>query len=285
MIEPRLVPDMAFDEYLAHEGYGSSDLHTFRAGPPAMVPWRRQNRDDGTSATIVGTAAHCAILTPDLYGKRYVAKPDGMTFASKEGKAARNEWMQRSLTILTHDEAQTVAAVVRAFDCKAAARDSLVGALHSEASVLWTDRESGLPSKGRPDWFDSECVYDLKISVAATRGLEAIRYGAVRDGWFHQVAHNRAGLNKAGYFKVKKGRLVVIAPKPPVQFRVWLLEVKENDMDFLELSNENTRREMAKCWRRGEWPGTPEVWTEVELPVTAAFTDNEIEGAEDYTDV
>jgi hypothetical protein len=62
---------------------------------------------------------------------------------------------------------------------------------------------------------------------------------------------------------------------------VWLIELRESDMDFLELSNSNTRLEMAKCWRRGQWPGTPDSWQQVELPITATFTESDLEGAEE----
>jgi hypothetical protein len=279
--EAHVDPAMPFDAYLAHESFGSSDLHAFRAGPPAMVPWRREHRDDGTSATTVGRAAHCSILTPALFERTFVGKPEAMSFSTKEGKAARAAWRAAGLTILTHDEMQTVQDVRRAFEGKPAARISLSTAQHREASVFWTDRDSELPCKARPDWFDRECIYDLKVSRKAESGLDSIRFEAVRAGWFHQLAHGRAGLNKAGYHKIKLGRLVVIAPKPPQAHRVWLLEVRESDMDFLELANENTRREMSQCWRRNDWPGTPDEWQQVELPITAAFNDSDLEGAEE----
>lgn len=283
MTRDGLFPDLAFADYLADDAFGSSDLTTFRAGPPAMVPWRRQNRDDGTSATIVGSAAHCAILTPDMFAQCYVAKPEGMTFASKDGKAARDMWLSQGLTILTSDEMATVRGVMRAFDAKAAARDALAGALGCEVSVFWKDRDTGLPCKGRPDFYDAGTVYDLKVSVAANKDNDGLLFAALRNGWLHQLAHNRAGLNRAGVYSVKRGRLIVIPPKPPHYVR--LLEVRENDLDFLELANEATRREMARCWRKGEWPGTPDEWTPIELPASAAFSDNELDGAEEhYTD-
>ena len=84
------------------------------------------------------------------------------------------------------------------------------------------------------------------------------------------------GLAANGH-EVSRGRLVVIAPSAP--HYVHLLEVSENDLDFLELDNRNTRLGMAECHRTGHWPGTPDTWQVIELPASAAFTESDLEGA------
>lgn len=268
-------PGMSFAAYLAHEAYGSSDLKAFKIGPPAMVPWRRKFRGDDTAATRVGSAAHCLILTPALFDDIYVVKPEGMTFASKEGKAWRDA--QGGKTILTFDEWLAVTAASNAFaDCEAMPA-ALVGA-RIENSVFWTCENSGLPCKGRPDWFTGEAVYDLKVSVTAEKPAGMLPYIAHANGWLNQLAHNRAGLRSHG-INVKVGRLVIVSPNPPA--RVHLLEVRENDMDFLELDNENTRRGMMACHRSGDWPGLPGSWQVMELPASAAFTESDLTGAEE----
>jgi len=268
--------NLSFDEYLAHDAFGSSDLRSFKQGPPAMVPWRRANREDDTPSTRIGHAAHCRILTPELFDSVYVAKPEGMTFASKEGKAWRDE--NGSRIILTHDEATAVHQVHAAFAGKLAAFDSLHAAVAREASVFWECQHTGLPSKCRPDWFDEHTVYDLKVSVDAEKSFDTLAFKVHANGWLNQLAHNRAGLNSTGC-KIKTGRLVIIAPSPPQQFRVWLLEVREADLDFLEMDNENTRKGMAACLQAGHWPGTPDSWQTIELPASAAFTETDLEGA------
>lgn len=270
-------PTMSFADYLASEAYGSSDLKAFRVGPPAMVPWRRANREDDTPATRVGSAAHCLILTPDLFSQVYAVKPAGMSFASKEGKAWRDEHGEKE--ILTWDEALQAREVHKAFTGKMAAFDALHGAEAREASVFWTCRKSGLPCKSRPDWFDRETIYDLKVSIVAERDADSLPFVAHKNGWLHQLAHGRAGLHANGFDGVNRGRLVIIAPNPPQEHRVWLLEVCENDLDFLELDNINTRLGMAECHRTGKWPGTPDTFRVIELPASAAFTESDLEGA------
>ena len=271
-----------FADYLAHPSYGSSDLRAFREGPPALVPWRRKNRSAQTDATRIGIAAHCAILTPDLWDETHVVKPEGMEFRSKENKALRDAWIAAGRIILSQDEWKQVQAIHAAFLNKSIAADSLHKALGIEASVFWTCEQSGLPCKARPDWFTEQTVYDLKVSVVAERGPDSLAASAYRNGWLHQLAHNAAGLRANGV-SIVNGRLVIIAPNPPQDHRVWCLEVRENDIDFLELDNVNTRRGMAVCHSTGQWPGTPDQWQTIELPAFAGFQESDLsaEGAEE----
>lgn len=272
-----IIPDLSFSDYLAHPGYGSSDLRAFAKGPPAMVPWQRANRSTGTQATQFGSAAHCGIMTPELFTKSFVAKPSGMEFRTKEAKAIRDGWLADGMTIVDAETYNEMCAVRHAFFAKKPAKESLAKSLRREATVLWTCEKSGLPCKGRPDWFDAHAVYDLKVSIEAEKGMDSLRWRAHSNGWLNQLAHNRAGLNANGH-GIKVGRLVVIASSPPQEHRVWLLEVTENDMDFLELDNLNTRLGMAECHRTDQWPGTPDDWNVIELPASAAFTENDLEG-------
>lgn len=278
MTVPSIVRDMSFVDYLAHPAYGSSDLRAFRQGPPAIVPWRRDHRDDETSATRIGKAAHCAILTPDLFAASFQVKPEGMEFRSKENKALRDKWRAEGRSILSQDEWSQIQQIVRAFHSKAPAAASLESAVACEASVFWKCRTTGLLRKCRPDWWAGGFAYDLKVSIDAEKSLDSLAYKAHANGWANQLANDRAGLNECGE-RIKGGRLVVIAPNPPQELRVWMLEYREADLDFLEMENEDACKGIAACERSGHWPGTPDTWQTIELPASAAFTESDLEGA------
>lgn len=277
-----IVRDMSFDDYLSHPAYGSSDLRAFKIGPPALMKWRREHRDESedTDATKFGRAAHCAIITPDLFAASFQVKPEGMDFRSKENKALRDQWLSEGRTILTQDQWAQIQNVVKAFHGKLGAMRSLTEAVERETSIFWTCENSGLSCKARPDWWTADAVYDLKVSVDAEKGFDTVAFKAHANGWANQIANNRAGLNALGC-NIKRGRLIVIAPNPPQDLRVWLLEYRENDLDFLEMDNENTRRAIAACERSGHWPATPDEWQTLELPASAAFTESDLEGAEE----
>ncbi len=254
-------PDMPFAEYHALDAWGSSDLKNMRSGPPALVKWRRENPSKETDATRLGTAAHCKILTPNLFDKTYVHKPEGMTFASKEGKAWRDE--RKGAIILTHEEWEKVDEINAAFYYKDAARLSLAVAKGVEQSVTWKDPVTGEACKGRPDWYDGTYIYDLKITRDAGKSLA---YKVYVNGWLSQLAHYRSGLNENGV-RVKTGRIVAIQPEPP--HYVYCVEAREADLDVLALENERTLAQLQACREAGEWPGTPEEWSKIDVPAYA----------------
>ena len=270
--------DMPFPEYLQHPGYGSSDVKTYRTATAADVKFRRENRGEGTAATRLGTAAHCKVITPELFDGEYAIKEQGMTFVSKAGKAQRDAWLSQGLGILSYTEHEQVLGVQAAVSGKLAAADSLTRSVGRETSLFWQCAESGLQCKGRPDWYTDDTVYDLKVSIEATKGRSRMTYALHANGWLHQLAHNRAGLNANG-MNVKNGALVVVSPIAP--HNVWLLRLKEADCDFLELQNENARKGLAECERTGAWPGTPDDWETIELPMSATWTELDTTGAEE----
>lgn len=203
-----------------------------------------------------------------------------MTFQSNANKAIRDAWIAEGREIMSSADHRKVMAVVDAFMSKDAARSSLENSVAREQSVFWKCQESGLQRKCRPDWYDESVVYDLKVTVDATKSLERLMYCVHANGWANQLANNRAGLNANGC-NIKEGRLVIIAPSPPHETQVWLLRLREADCDFLELENENTCRMIAECERTGNWPGTPEQWTDIDLPMSATWTELEVDELEE----
>lgn len=264
---------LPFPDYLNHPAFGSSDLRNF-ARLPALCDWHRRNRTNGTDATALGTAAHCLILTPTLFHQQYIVKPDGMTFASKDGKAWREEQRAAGYSddnMLSQSEMAQINAIACAFEQKRIAAKSLRDAVAAEASVFWT--QDGLKCKARPDWFTRTCSYDLKISVHASKDIGTLRYRAWAEGWMHQGAHVRAGLRANGFPDVAKHRLVVIAPKGPSSVQTYCLELSEHTLDVIELEMESIRLGMVKCVETGIWPGTPDDWETIEIPESALTAD------------
>ena len=269
--------DLSFPDYLNHPGYGNSDLREFRNGLPALMAWKRKHRDENgrTDATRIGTAAHCAILTPDLFASQIAVKPEGMTFQSNANKAIKQQWESEGRTIISYADSQKIEAIRSAFFAKRAAAEAYANAVAREATVFWRDL-SGVQRKCRPDWFTDECIYDLKVSVEATKTLDQLVWSAKRNGWLNQLAGGRAGLNANGH-DIKCGRLVVIAPTPPQELRVWLLELSAEDCDYLEFENEETCKGIAIAERDNFWPSTPEQFVRISLPVSSSWSDDNID--------
>lgn len=255
-----IVENMPAGEYHNAPAWGAHSLKAMRKGPPARVLWERDNRVE-SDAMAFGTALHMAVLQPDIYAAIYVAKPDGMSFATKEGKAWRED--HQGFLILTHAEAVTINAMCLSLSSKPLVYDAFRDALHREASIFWTDRDTGEACKGRADCLDGRYLYDLKVSRYAGGDLA---YRAFVDGWMHQLAHYRSGC-EANDLGVLGARLIVIHPLPP--HYVYTLEIKSDALDLLAIENSQTLYAMKQCREADDWPGTPDQWTLIEPPASA----------------
>jgi hypothetical protein len=258
-LEPGITPHATFAQYLGAPMWSASDMRAYREGPPARVLWRRSSRSGETPATRLGTAAHCAILEPIRCGATYVCKPEGMTFASREGKAWRDEHAGRA--ILSADEFDAVRGIVSAVESKSAAVSVITSAMR-EASLVWQDRTTGAWCKARPDAYDTatRTLVDLKITRHAGPGLAR---EAFRAGWIHQLAHYRSGLTTLG-LTVDRCGIVAVSPEAP--HWVYLAQIRENDLDMCLLQNVRTLEAMLECSTLDVWPDTPDEWQPLAVP-------------------
>lgn len=254
-------PALSMQDYHALDAWGSSSLRAFRRGPPARVLWERSN-DVSSKAISLGSAVHCRLLEPDAYFRRFAHKPEKMSFATKEGKAWREE--HSGLEILDPATWLAVSRIHKALTDKEAVSHVLKGASHKEASIVWRCATSAELCKARPDILAGHWLFDLKVSRHADG--RSLAYRAFVEGWMHQLAHYRTGAILSG-LDIRGGRLIVVSPSEP--HFVHLLEVKTEALNLLELENLETLRLMGECRRKGEWPGTPDTWTKIEPPPTA----------------
>lgn len=257
------IQKLSFAQYHALDAWGSSSLRAMRRGPPARVLWEKDNRALDTDATRLGTAVHCRLLEPERYEESYAHKPEGMSFATKDGKAWRAE-LPDGVIILTHVEWELVQAIFIALCSKEPVASVLDDASHREVSLVWECPSTQEDCKGRPDVIAKHWLYDLKVSRHADS--PALAYRTWVEGWMHQLAHYRTGAQACG-LDVRGGRLIVVSPTAP--HFVHTLEVKTDALDLLELENLATLAELRRCRMAGDWPGTPDDWKKIEPPPQA----------------
>lgn len=256
--------ELSFSKYRSLDAWGSGSLKAMRRGPPARVLWERENGSRETDATMLGSAVHAALLTPELYGLQYAIKPEGMSFATKDGKAWRDDPVRKGLTLLPFDVGDDVSAIVASLHRKPAVAASLAKATSREISLLWDCSITRERCKARPDWIEGKWIYDLKVSRHAAGSYLALR--AFSEGWMHQLAHYRTGAVELG-LPIRGGRLVVVDPAPP--HFVYTLEVKADALDLLEIENIETVKALRECRLSGVWAGTEDRWIPIEPPASA----------------
>lgn len=184
--------DLPMQDYLDDPALGSSDIVNLSISP--LQYWSNShmnpNRapDEATEATDLGTIIHEALLEP---GKRtFIVKPDGMSFATKDGKAWRDEATLANHTILTQKQARTLNSIMLAVE-HSGMRKAL-GSGIPEVSYFWTTTQ-GFRCKIRLDQLQAKCAYDLKtyanimnkdLQTVIAHQVAQYRYH-VKAFWYH----------------------------------------------------------------------------------------------------
>lgn len=113
--------------------------------------------DKDTDALAKGTLYHLMFFEPDLFKQTYAIKPEGMSFATKDGKAWRADHEHKQ--IVKYEDVQEVAKH-RAL-AEQQGLFEFIGEGHSEVSIFWTNA-TGNRCKCRVDWLSPTAAFDLK---------------------------------------------------------------------------------------------------------------------------
>ena len=128
--------NVPFADYLEWDAVSNSALSRF-----ARVPAAAHVPIDDTAALALGRALHCAILEPERFAREYRQKTaNGNT---KEGKAEAAEAAESGVELLTRADWETVIGMTASVRSHPAAA-ALLADGEAEASLLWTDAETGL---------------------------------------------------------------------------------------------------------------------------------------------
>jgi hypothetical protein len=248
------------------EDYHSSRLVTHskitdfaRGGPryfAARYLQRSQPREPSSAAQLVGQALEDRIQLPKRYAELYVAKPDGMTFATKEGKAWRAETQAAGKVVLDGDDMNMIEELVTAIFENDAARE-----LVQNASIQPTISAefAGLPGiQSRPDWFSpTGCALtgfrpyclDLKSTLTLaklTSGRAIVEYGYHKQFGLCAETLRRNGAEDAPVYLLAAEKV-----------RPHRAQIVQLDDSWLEAGWEWCERQLTKLathYQSGEWP-------------------------------
>lgn len=266
------------EEYHSGPGISKSGLWTIWNETPAHYMAGLQEPDDGsTAAKDFGTAAHAAILEPEVFEAKFYMGPDARG-NSNVWKDAAAYAAQQGLTILKPADYQ---AVQRLRD--AAARHPILRRLTADAQVehsaYWTDAETGELCRVRPDVYSRKhgLIGDLKTTTSAAHDKWIRR--VVDFGYHVQEAFYSDGWDLAGGGPVNGFVFIVVERDPPHLFAVY-----ELDPDSVEEGRQVYRaalRVYAECKRTNTWPGYADKVQELRLPKYAfRFVQPQLEAAE-----
>ena len=150
------------EEYQAIEAMSFTAMKEFLKSPAHFMAYKKKPRTKSTSAQIIGTAVHAAILEPDTFESKFTIL-DGHR-GSKAVKEQLEYYEAAGIQALTTEQMDSARFARDAVLNHPVIRDLLTADGIAEGSIVTEDVESGAPIKCRPDFFipDAGVILDLK---------------------------------------------------------------------------------------------------------------------------
>ena len=267
------VYDISNDQYHGSEGISRSRLMLMDKSPYHFwyeVLSGQHQPKESTPAMIVGSLFHTLLLEPDKFSEEYIVAPriDRRTARGKE------EWENfqseaSSKIIVTSEQfekASTMAYQISQHEIVQTLLDEAV----FEQSVYWTDEETGLQFKTRPDIWSSKMVVDLKTTADANPF--SFTRSALNYGYFIQAGMAYEGCKALGKpFEM----FVILACEKEVPHVPAVFMMDDEALQFGIDQFSSYKKKLKACFDSNIWPGYPV--QELCVPKYATITEDEVE--------
>lgn len=282
---PNLLPAPSLSSSGAKLLLGKSPYHFWWQSP--MNPSRPIEQDKRHFA--IGRAAHDLILLSERWPEFYHITPEGFSLAKKNAMAddiaEYHAAIESGMTILRHDDAETVRRVAAAIERNPLAVMALTNG-ETETTLAWQDKETGVWLRARPDFMpatarvggDVIVITDLKFVAATNATPEGFKRAIANFGYHQSAAFYSDGIEAVFGTKPTNWLHVVVEKEEP--HCVALYELPAEDIERGRWLNREAIRKFAQCLEAGKWPGYADEPLPVGLPVWARKQIDDVEGHE-----
>lgn len=246
-------------DYHANPALGSSLLRDFMKSPQLYrdkvlgpVP------NEETEAMRFGTLFHLAVLEPERFADEVAVKPDGLSFATKEGKAWREDHAHKQ--VVSHDNYEKILKMTSRMP--RSVRKLLSDGL---SEVVFRNVLSGIDSQCRADYWQQSygTCYDLKT----IRDIDDID-SSIYNRKYHVQARFYQRVIGAEFGQMPQFRLIFAETSAPFRWRIVIL-----DSDYAKMADDEINdalRGIAQCEKDGDWSdeqqgimlASPPAWTQ-----------------------
>ncbi|MDN8056336.1 PD-(D/E)XK nuclease-like domain-containing protein [Burkholderia multivorans] len=261
-----LIEHLDIDEYHARPEVSKSQLDTLDLSPAHFWALHRDPQRPAPTTRggqLEGQLAHCAILEPDEFDKRYVLGPT-LNRNTKAWKEFVDENAGRiAIQQDQYDTAWRQSDAVRALP---EIREALSRG-RAEVSAFWTDPATGVACRCRPDWVhdcDEAGVILLDVKTYTDPSPREFARQCARKNYAKQAAMYSDGYEIASGRKVLGFIFVSVSTEFPFAASATML-----DEESLEAGRQHYRRNLhlyAECDRTKQWPGYSNGITIIRLP-------------------
>ncbi len=203
---PGFYKGLSNEQYHSGPGISKSGLdHIDHC--PSSLPWSREAPvdDEKLKAMDFGSALHCLLLEPHLFDLQFVVAPK----LNLRTNAGKEEWENFQLEhddkiIMTADEWRQLQIMQGSVMAHPTARWIFEQAGVNEASIYWTDEQTGELCRVRPDRIltDHHIIVDVKKVDGMDRfekHIEEFRYH-VQDAMYSEGYHRHFGVEPTFLF-------------------------------------------------------------------------------------
>lgn len=263
-----IFPDEPAETYLAGPGISFGKLLALAESPRHFLCALTEPPPEvEPDYFIVGRLAHQYILEKKCDLPPEIAlKPEGMSFASKEGKLWQAQAEAAGKTIIKESDWRGIAGMAEAVQQSAVA-SRFFGKGQAEVSVYNTIDCMGTPlcCRIRADFLphDGTAMPDLKTSgqLLTDRHIQDVLFGdsqlIVRAAWYSDLLAT-AGVTAARYYPV------FVEKAPPHGVKV--VYITDEQLEFGRQIYLGLLQRLGECLKADRWPGYPDAIYEVEKP-------------------
>lgn len=265
--------DLTIEQYHALADVSKSQLDTLDLSPAIFYARHRDPKRPAPAAKsgqLEGNLAHCAVLEPEEFERRYVVGPD----LNRNTKAWK-EFVAENADRIAIQSDQYETSIRQAVSVRAL--PEIGEALQNgkpEVSAFWTDEETGVLSRCRPDWVN-DCgdagVILLDLKTYSIASPHEFRKQVARKRYDVQAAFYSDGYAAASARPVLGFVFVAVETEYPFAANAFML-----DEESLESGRQKYRKNLrtyAECERTNTWPGYSTGIDVIRLPSWALLTE------------
>ena len=271
-----IYPDIDNAAYHGGKGISKSGLDLIARSPlhywAAYHDPLRKPREE-TPAMRIGTAIHTAVLEPETFLERYVIVPEGIDRRTKDGKAEyavlEARAVDKGAQLLPYSDFDHAMAIKSSCHTHPMAKQ-MFSSGKAEMSVFWTDEETGVLCKCRPDWLlggENPAILDLKSTIDASP--DGFMKSAYKYRYHVQAAWYLDGLEAAIGIKPDAFMFLAVEKTAPYAAAFYYA-----DDAMLAAGRAEYRRQLriyAECQKENKWPGYATKLQPLSLPKWADF--------------